>query len=546
MFAGEEVVMVAGENAGRSRSDEVRGRLAGVVRGARWFAVVASLAAVAACQPADSEQTPGESQDTGEVSGPETGSTDGTSSSGDAVADSRGGMPDVDTGAAQPSDADVDGDAGGGTSRLGPPRYLSEEDFDFENRLHAVDDLGMDPTGEEPIDDTLDEYRDSNTLIVFPPGTYKIVAGPGGDATHKWGPGHNNPAEHFGIKGLGDKPGDVEFLVEKQPANYGGRWLGASGGEGLMLKNFAFQMRDDRYTSVDMVLRKDDLLLVEKVEWKGIQPIDNHGNVRLLTTSIQEQSGVGELNRVYMRDGAIMADYPDGMSGIAITGHKGTMYATDLWLENRSSSALAFRGAGVTGRVGVEGGYYKNNANNNIRGCAGKHPDGPSYIRGATIVLDTENRSDSQPEDQKIRSSDALTVDAPSPDHKGLLIEDVDIYYRNPPGGLVLHRPKWNPEAPAHGAFTMRNSRVLVGNSDSRRLVKIDDPKLSIDETARFENVHFSGTGSGTIWAEASTTAEMVDSCLESGVNLENFDVVSNVSRSDCTGPQAPEQPPPR
>lgn len=451
-----------------------------------------------------------------------------------------------DAGGSSPGDAEdaVDGDGGGGASpRLGPPRYLSESDFEFQNEVHAVDDLGMDPTGEEAIDEALDGARASNTLIVFPPGEYKIVAGPDRDATHKWGSEFGDDIEHFGIKGLGEKPGDVQFVVEEQPQGYGGRWIANLGGEGFLLKNFAIQMRRDDYTSADMVLRKDDLLLVEEVEWKGIVPSDNDGTNRLLTAAIRTEAGVGELNRVYMREGSIMPEYPDGMAGVVVgAGHAGTMYVTDPWIENMSSTAVGFRAQNLTGRVGVEGGYFKNNANNNIRGCAGNHPDGSSYIRGATIVIDGENMSDLQPSGEELTSTDALTVNGPEPGYEGLIIEDIDIYFLSAPnGGLVLNRPNWA----RHGRFTLRDVRVRY-EAASNLLTNIESPDLAVDdETARFENVHVTGSG-GTLRADEETTAEIVDSCVESDFDIQNFDTVSNVSETGCEEPKRPKEPPER
>ena len=42
----------------------------------------------------------------------------------------------------------------------------------FDTVLNAVDDLGMDPTGTEPVD--LDAHIQSDTLIEFPAGKYLI------------------------------------------------------------------------------------------------------------------------------------------------------------------------------------------------------------------------------------------------------------------------------------------------------------------------------------------------------------------------------------
>jgi len=437
-----------------------------------------------------------------------------------------------------PGDASDGGDAGDGdtdppTPRLGPPRYVQESDFNFQTTLNAVEDLGMDPTGEEPIDDQLDQARAPNTLIEFPPGEYKIAAGPERDATHKWGEG----ADHFGLKGLGERPKDVQFVLEKQPANYGGRWISDNGGEGLMLKNFAIQMTRDRHTSADILVLKSDLFLIEKVEYAGLIPNDNHGNNGLLHCYISDESGVGEVNRLYIREGSIMPEYPDGMVGLRSAGrHQGTMYWTDLWLEQISSSA--FRFSNVPGRVGVEGGYFKNNANTNLRGGAGSHPDGPSYIQGATVVIDTEDMNDYQPDGESLTATQVLRVDASGNGFSGMTIEDLDIYFRNPPpGSEIVVRPDFGN----HGEFTVRDTRIL---NDTSRPNSVISNVSTGNDTARFENVQVTGSGSGAFQAAGGATAEIADSCVESNFSIGNFDAVDNLDRSDCQAPTAPEDPP--
>lgn len=45
-------------------------------------------------------------------------------------------------------------------------------DNPFDWTMYAVDDRGMDPTGEEPIDRALDEVYGDGTLVVLPAGKY--------------------------------------------------------------------------------------------------------------------------------------------------------------------------------------------------------------------------------------------------------------------------------------------------------------------------------------------------------------------------------------
>jgi hypothetical protein len=66
--------------------------------------------------------------------------------------------------------------------------------------LHAVDDLGLDPTGGRAIDDKLESAIDNDTRIEFPAGTYKASGGLTIRGKSNWG-----------LRGLGDEVSDVSF-----------------------------------------------------------------------------------------------------------------------------------------------------------------------------------------------------------------------------------------------------------------------------------------------------------------------------------------------
>jgi hypothetical protein len=406
---------------------------------------------------------------------------------------------------------------------FGPPRYITEDDFTFTTVLNAVTDLGMDPNGQASIDAALDAAHAAHTLIVFPPGRYRIR---GGSPTHDWKPSVN----HFGIKGLGDKPKDVQFVVDLQSPGYKGRWIVDHGGVGLMLKNFAIQQTTDIYTSADIWIQKSDLLLVEEVEWAGVVPTDDNARDSLLTVEITSVSGRGEINRLYMREGAMMPPYPDGVAGLHLQPpHKGTLYVTDPWFEQLGSSAI--RPTAHTGRFCLEGGLFKNNCNTNLRLAAGAHPDGPSYARGVTVIVDGIYNEYHVP-GQALTTSIALQFDCSNRGYSGTVVENCDIHYLFYPGGRgVVARPAFGD----HGEFTIRHCRIR--NDTSVQTFNIDQVPEPATQTARLEDVHVTGTGTGSIHAEAGTRAEIYDSCVMPNFSIVGFDVVSNVRQTDCTEP---------
>ncbi|MFC7028083.1 twin-arginine translocation signal domain-containing protein [Halomicroarcula sp. GCM10025710] len=58
----------------------------------------------------------------------------------------------------------------------------------FGTVVNAVEDLGMDPTGQEPIDDELQAtLEQGNVLVAFPPGRYLFESEPEPQPVTNWG-----------------------------------------------------------------------------------------------------------------------------------------------------------------------------------------------------------------------------------------------------------------------------------------------------------------------------------------------------------------------
>ncbi|SFK70230.1 hypothetical protein SAMN04487950_0670 [Halogranum rubrum] len=86
-----------------------------------------------------------------------------------------------------------------GTALSGSAAAQRSDSESFNQQLNAVDDLGMDPEGNDAIDTALIEETPSNTLIEFPAGEYLVTDAVVADV-----------AKRFGIA-ESDSPGDVTF-----------------------------------------------------------------------------------------------------------------------------------------------------------------------------------------------------------------------------------------------------------------------------------------------------------------------------------------------
>lgn len=371
----------------------------------------------------------------------------------------------------------------------------------------AVDDLGMDPTGQEPVDDILDETYGDDTAIEFPPGDYLITR------EHDWDRGVSN----FRLVGLGDSHKDVQFVFP--PADPGERFrmLRITSGTDHVLKNFSIQQTDDDTTSADIWLANDDGALIEDVEWLGRTPTDNDARRQLLAYDCSSVDGVNVARRVYMREGAELPGYPDGVAGIRVQGGSvGEIRLVDCHIEQRGSSS--FRATHTRGVLRVEGGLFKNNDNTNMRISAGDHPEKTSWIKGATVIVDADNLNEHAREGDRLDSPEGLRIDSTGHGYTGVLIEDCDFVYRSSPSspGIITV-----PTYGSHGGFTMRNCRIINDTRVQTIYAGPVDTDIAREPWGvNLENVTISGAcesqpyGSAVVVDENRNGSRIVDSCI--------------------------------
>lgn len=238
----------------------------------------------------------------------------------------------------------------------------------FDNSYDVVADLGFDNSGNSPVDDKIKQHAEDGTLLKFPPGQYLITS-----QVAIWG------IDNFGVVGTGDSRGDVEFVY---PSGYTGRTFAVRKGSNWVFENFTVQQTDDEETGSLLVFQANDNLNVYNVETAGFTPYNTSSGIN---AGIWDSDGEGVIDGYVNRDGGAVGDYPDNSPGIyAGPNSNGTLYIRDTHLEEVGSNGIY--ASRTSGGVRVEGGLYKNNDIAAIRVCG---PD--SYVKGATIVVDTEN-----------------------------------------------------------------------------------------------------------------------------------------------------------
>ena len=255
----------------------------------------------------------------------------------------------------------------------------------FDRVVNAVDDLGMDPDGNDPVDDALTDAYESGTLIEFPEGTYRV------ESELLW----RDDKSNFGMRGLGDSQTDVEFTFPNADGSGTGWWFfKQTGGTDVLLENFSIQQTMDSTTSVSVSLQPDDGGKIIDVEWLGFVPSNAHSYGQLLRMDVETRDGVNLARRVKIgRDGAHMGghsadtdDNPGTTYVLVYDGHVGEMRFEDVWFEQCGHNSIrSIRGDGV---VRIFDSTFLNCDMGGARIHDGDHPTKESVLDGCSIIHD--------------------------------------------------------------------------------------------------------------------------------------------------------------
>ena len=352
--------------------------------------------------------------------------------------------------AESPTSTPTDGSGSTTPSAEIPEAPVTRHGITFDRVRHAVDDLGMDPTGGQPIDGALDEAYGDGTLIVFPPGKYLAAK------AHAW----KESVAGFGMLGLGESHEDVQFVFPKgnekaeDPSNH---WfLHVKNGRDHLLENVTIQQTRDKVTGVGMVFYQEDGLNVRDVELAGFNPAWDHDPGFGLVAAITSRRGVGVIERFTCTGGGVIKEYPKRKTPIgSFRNHQGELRILEPHIEESGSHSMYV--SRTRGCVRVEDGLFKNNDNTNLRMSGGGHPQKRSWAKNCEIVIDIENAKH-LPDGEHYQGLRAFWIESGGDYEYGysdLLVENLSVTERsnaNPlPMILIEH---------SHGSVTMRNSTL--------------------------------------------------------------------------------------
>ncbi|WP_049969404.1 hypothetical protein [Haladaptatus cibarius] len=395
----------------------------------------------------------------------------------------------------------------------------------FGTVKNAVNDLGMDPNGNDPIDSQL-PTNSNDLLIEFPPGEYRIQS-------RQTVVGQHN----FGIRGLGNDPTDVRFTIPQGNAR---EILALTNGYNYLIENVAFDQTSDTNTGIGVTMDVSDGGEIHDVHTLGYTPNEhemgsNDDLGELLAVQATDSDGTVVVENYVSTGECDVIDYPDNTICVFVgLSSKGTVYLRDCHIENKGEHAAY---ASKASAVRVEGGLFKNNANTNMRICGSG-----SYMKDATIVVDRDEGYFRESDTGDPHNVRGLWWENAREGASGGYIENCDFIFDSNVRSQGMIRVAGNA-----GGMDIRNCR-FQNNTSSATTISVqglgDGPRGYYPPGANDVDVTgCSFTGSGSVPAVDSNRNNApvtVSDCCESMPNGGGFNgsvSTNNISHSNCPVP---------
>ncbi|EMA49171.1 MULTISPECIES: hypothetical protein [Halococcus] len=380
------------------------------------------------------------------------GGSGGGGSSGDGGSSGGGGGSSGDGGS---GDSSGSGGSGGNCDAGSLPASgdgpIERHGIRFKTVLHAVNDLGMDPNGNEPIDEKLSDAAADYTLIVFPDGAF---------AKHE-------KTVHTGLQNFGLCGQDATRFVA--PEGFNGKFVVIDRGMNTLFENIDVDLRANNATP-GLHLAAQDGLDVRHVRYRGqgIHPDstprgEGSGNpdvTNALNAHVRAPDGTGRVKHVIAHNAGLMGAYNEGDGRVGIfTGraNEGTLTIEGCNIEGFPNNGLYT--SRTNGAVQVEGGLFRNNDISQVRlGSEG------SYVQNA--LLEVDMRDSRSPNPESALNTRGVRFDGPKSKVHGAEARDSTIRIADTPhsdGAVVANQDT--------GAFGVHNVRIRIDTGGVRGVV---------------------------------------------------------------------------
>ncbi|WP_303646434.1 right-handed parallel beta-helix repeat-containing protein, partial [Halorubrum sp. CBA1125] len=404
--------------------------------------------------------------------------------------DRRGYLKMAGAAAAAVATGSTAGAAAGGMTRHG---------IEFDRVLDAVDDLGLDPSGNEAVNDRLDAALSEGTLVRFPEGEYRFDGEIVVDA------------DRVGVLGEGDvrfvpTTGYTGLLFNYDPVP-----------DDVLIESVDVDMRADG-TTTGIRLRCRNRFHIEDIEFLGRGLTDNSGQVSAFLLGITSESGRGVLRNAVAKKGSRADGYARGNGRIGVWvgwTNKGTVRIEGCdFREFGNNGTYTSR---TPGQVEIVDCYFLNNNAANVRiGGAG------SYIENCTIEIDFEKYTGPELGDistgwgmRGIQIEQGVQLDGAESIPAGAEVRNCELVGRNAPNGIAMVNL-----SPQGRSLSIEDTRIRTDIGDMWAVRRGRPGTISWrewQETApkphwiRMENVSITGSASGR---EAVRLVEADDSVV--------------------------------
>lgn len=254
----------------------------------------------------------------------------------------------------------------------------------FSRQVNAVEQIGCDPNGNEPIQDKVSSAAEDGVRINFPPGEYLVT-----DEVSI------NVGGTFGLVGQGfsnatqpPKPGgnSVIFKIDTdQPINF----LNVSSLQQGQFGNFVIDQRDP-LSHGGVLIRSSGNVRVRDIRTVGAQTATgSDDNPGFFTPRAEGNGSMIVYERCIARGGGIPGTKNSGgcpgFSVFGRNGSRGEVFLKDCVAENMADNGIY--GARTSAKLRVLDGMYRNNDVSQVR------VNGDAEVRGVDVVIDEKNYS---------------------------------------------------------------------------------------------------------------------------------------------------------
>lgn len=382
----------------------------------------------------------------------------------------------------------------------------------FNTVHHAVDDLGMDPTGNTDISTILSNNVASSTLIKFPPGDYLLASS---------GPLLDGLSD-IGFRGIGGHRRDVRIFPQTGEGPYFNDASPTGCAGPILYKDLCFDETADLTTGIWVSMACEAGVQLENVEWLGKTGDDSFSNHHIYA-SVGLSSGSAMVEELHfgLEYPANTESYPAGIATLRLDGlHEGQFTYKNCRFHWRNSSVTRFEQGG---RVMLEGCEFINCQNASIRGNGGDHSAGNSYAEdcyglhtgdvtnGMSTIIQNENTSPNTMEYRNVHLSATGAVCTRA----------------------MAAGPDFGDDAPCTATYT---DCVFQNDTNDNPTVGYDaEASACASDDVVLDNCDFTGTSAGTSYATNRSVAEIKNSRIEDSQTYTDFTQTNNTTSGAAT-----------